>query len=800
MNIEPLNMLDFNAFKNPSKENSVIYGWIWNSPLTKESIKKQIAEFSKAGITGLYVLPLPYDFRPERIRTFLHPQYLSEDYFNLLRFAYTEAKNQGIQLWIYDEGGWPSGGACGNTARENPAAVETVLSKNNVTLNVGETYSLKQDVWAFIGKEKVIDSFTAKQEVIVSEYFLVKKTDNNPNRVDSTNESVTNTFINNTYEKYYQHLGDMFGSDISLIFTDEPAVIGGIIPEDFFNKFKAKFGYDLKDYLPVLLNPDLATTNEETLARIHYGKLVGEMFCNNFCNKLANWCKDHNIKFGGHLDLDHKPEGGAFNPNYAHIYYSHLHALSCFDVPGIDVIWNQIRMPSCEEELPTTDNAYPFYPRIAPSAAHQTGKNLALSESFGVYGDGLSFDDMRYVLNYQAIRGINAFNVFMVTSSDERNCALVERPIFTPAKPGFYNHAHFNKYFSRLSYLLRLGTPVCDTALYHPSADFFANNEIRNRAAESYTKLGCAMEDENIYFDIIDEYAIENAEVTKDGLKLGNMTYKHIVLPECKFIENHIKEKIAPFISKGEPLVATQNKKLRIMARKTENGTLWFVFNEGHNTANETLNIPANNLYRLDALLGTITKATKAEINIPSGEIAVFFVTDTTLVCDKCDAEYSIEINGFKKVSAKRTVIDNFGIKMVSVDANEIPETDFSGEITYSANFKLPNKVKKKDLYRIVLEDTQTSATAFINGKQVATFGLTPMKAQISGKDISKEGTIDITICNTSADEILSKKEFISKTFPKAEIGPYAEKAYTFEERKPPLKFGKVYIEKIQLV
>jgi hypothetical protein len=44
-----------------------------------------------------------------------------------------------------------------------------------------------------------------------------------------------------------------------------------------------------------------------------------------------------------------------------------------------------------------------FFPRLASSAARQTGHTVAVTESLGIYGDGLTHDTIRYVMNYQYI-------------------------------------------------------------------------------------------------------------------------------------------------------------------------------------------------------------------------------------------------------------------------------------------------------------------------------------------------------------------------------------------------------------
>ena len=467
-----------NIFSNPPKENNLIYTWIWNEPVNTEIINNQLEEFAKAGIKGIYILPMPKEFRPTTMKTSMTPEYLSDEFFGCVKHALEKGSELDMELWLYDEAGWPSGGACGKTVSQMPKARETVVSKRLVSLKKGEVYTASSDTIAsFVNKIRVTDGYVSDNNVEVSEYYTETASTTHPNsisRVDCTNKDVIDTFINNTYERYKEALGKTFDKTTA-IFTDEPNVIPKIIPENFFEEFYNKYAYDAKDYIYCIEDSSLAQTHEECMARIHYGRLIGELFYTNFSKNLGDWCRNNGKLFAGHLDLDHIPDGGATQG-----YFSHLHALSEFDIPGVDVIWHQIRMP--EENIPPLTEGAPFFPRIASSVAHQKGTDLALTESFAVYGDAVTPDEFRYILNYQAIRGINIFNIMLAASGYSKTSSLVQRPVFSSRKPGFYHLEHLSTYYKRLSYLLKLGEPQIDTALYMPCADFWANEEKSKKA------------------------------------------------------------------------------------------------------------------------------------------------------------------------------------------------------------------------------------------------------------------------------------------------------------------------------
>ena len=143
-------------FKNPPPDCSVVYTWIWNAPITKEGIKKQIEEFSAAGIKGIYVIAEPENFRPDKKKTYLLPDYLTDEFMQCIEYAYTCAKENKILLWLYDEVGFPSGGACGLVHKNNPESVIKIFIKNERIIRAGERYVPSENaIAAFSGKKRI---------------------------------------------------------------------------------------------------------------------------------------------------------------------------------------------------------------------------------------------------------------------------------------------------------------------------------------------------------------------------------------------------------------------------------------------------------------------------------------------------------------------------------------------------------------------------------------------------------------------------------------------------------------------
>lgn len=793
MNIMPGTQFSFDTFRSPRNEFAVTYMWFWNVAINKERVDRELAEYAKAGVESIYIVPLPKDFSPEDLRTFMDPEYLSKEFFDIVEYTLKKCISLGIKPWIYDEGGWPSGGACYNTVRENPKAKLKLIEKREITLMSDKRFYPEEGFIAlFNGKHRLPSDYIASRDCTLTAYYVTEAIQRGC-RVDYTNRSVTDTFINNTYEKYKECVGDLFGSEIPVIFTDEPGLLRKSVADREFELFEQEFGYDLRDYAYALFDNDGELSEKERRALIDHNILLGKLFKENTFEPIRDWCEKNGVYYSGHLDIDNRPYGGTVKG-----VFSMLDALRQFHIPGVDVIWEQIRYPH-GGRVPLDDETLGmgFFPRLASSAARQTGHTVSVTESLDIYGDGLTHDTIRYVMNYQYIRGINAMNFAPISFGKSRLSALMTRPNFRPEKPGFFNLKHINEYFARLSYLTRLGHAEVDTALYLPCDDFGASPDTLDDASYSFKKLGTSIEEANVAFDIIDDRGIRDATDTGEGLKLGDALYRHFAVPECKYMPEDVKEKIEKYIGIGAPTYDFNNKFLKVMTRKLDTGRLWFIFNEGIEPASEKLTLSGGkHIYRIDIMTGDMYESYAELIDLPSGEIAVYLVTDETYMSDKRQIVCSSEIKGFAESGYDRFNVTYFGINKSSCKDKAPIGDDFSGTVYYEADYELCSEPKDEDTYRIRFEDTATSATILLDGEYAANVGMRPMYANIPAKLLKKHGKITVALSNTAANEVVARRD-VNEWFPSAEVGAYIPRMTKFESRLSEIKLGRVFIEKL---
>lgn len=537
------------AFQNADTPFQPAYAWIWNDQIESAELRRRLDGLRRAGIRTVYVLPEPKNFRPERIRTFLEPDYLTDEFMRLVREAAEYALSIGMNVWMYDEGGWPSGGACGRTVEKHPRMIRKALCAREETLPAETAYVLKaNDVAAFTAENGALrrvkpgERFPEKRTLTVYGVRLGEGW-----TTDSLQDGIGEAFVRETHERYAKFLGDLFPR-VPFMFTDEPGTGSFPWPDGFAEKFLSRFGYDLRDHLPALFSLSEDASGMDARAREDYRALQGELFRANYMRPIHDWCRRNGVCFTGHLDIDHMTDGCM-----AHGYGTVLQQLREFDVPGVDVIWRQIDIP--KDGKPACYEGNGFFERFASSAAAQTGGTLAVTESFGVYGASLTGKLARFVILHQLARGVNVFNFMCLSYTPKNALALVERPEYVEEMPGFFHLRGLNDFTARASWLMQLGAPAARAALYFPARDIWAGGTRAKNAIDGFERLGQALERAQVDFDILDEEGLRMAVRDGNALTLGLARYETVLVPRGATLSDALREKLRGVDAPVKPVV-----------------------------------------------------------------------------------------------------------------------------------------------------------------------------------------------------------------------------------------------------
>ena len=516
------------------------YFWLLNEPLEEQTIKRQLQQMAACGARSVCIFPVPTDVEPDSFPTRFSPPYLSEPYFRMIRVMVEEADRLGMNFWLYDEAGWPSGGACGQVFKADPERFcMKVLTRDETTGAV----SVKKDYSGgnLGGKAPYIDVL-------------------NPDAVK--------TFIELTHERYRKHLKEYFGQTIHFAFTDEPGTAfcrpGEQLPwtDDMADVFLLRNGYDLTPFLTDLVSkpPVDGETPELTRARVDFYDTCSQLFVERYLQPIRHWCRKNGLLSSGHLRGDSAPEGNA-NQNYGHI----LRALRGLDVPGIDAIWRQtfpLRTAETDGSTPSlrekkTDSHFPKY---ASSVARQAGQPLTMTELYAVYGNGLTPAQMKWITDQQYVFGANLIvgAVFPYGNTDHHVAAF--RPHFCPSNTLWRYMDVYHCYAARLGYLLTRGRVVCDTAVYYDVRSIWAGASDQDRAVKLHFDIAGALLGAQCDFDYVDDDAIAAADIQDTSLVIGQMRYHELILPTTRWLDKSAAATISRFIDAGGKVISIAGK------------------------------------------------------------------------------------------------------------------------------------------------------------------------------------------------------------------------------------------------
>jgi len=547
-------------FASPDCLHSPAYFWLWNDVLDIAILRAQIDDMYAHGMRSICVHPFPRGFRSGKFQSRMSPDYMTDGYLAVFSNVVDHAAALGMNVWLYDEGGWPSGGACGQVAEADGAGR---YQQRHMTVADG-----------------------ASPVLVVRPYEECR--DDYPSVIE---KGAAGEFIKLTHERYEPYVGRHFGKAIRLTFTDEPTMPrerGSMLPwtADFADEFRRRKGYDPMPHVSKMLVGGRASDIVAAVWRLDYCDVASDLFAERYLDAIRGWDVSRGLMSSGHLNGEDVPE---MAPSYG--YGSLLRSYRAMSVPGVDVIWRQL--------FPETDSAQarcPPFPRYAASVAHQNGGALAMSESFGVFGDSMTPDQMKWVVDFQMVRGINMFVFGYYFLSSKGQWMLLFGPHGGPLAPWWEMERTFFRYVERMSALLASGIPVAEIAVYFDNRAFWLGGRESKAAAAMHYAAAVALDQMNCEYEFVDDDALAGAKVVNGRLRVGAMAYSTLVLPSSKWMSDAAKAKLLDFKASGGvvltgdrvaevPLTCVVNgdgaHNLRVAKRVNGNETLYFVVNEG---------------------------------------------------------------------------------------------------------------------------------------------------------------------------------------------------------------------------
>lgn len=473
---------------DPPKRFRPIPFWSWNEKLDEAETRRQIREMDAAGIGGYFM----------HARGGLQTEYMGDSWMANIQAGIEEARDTGMGAWLYDENGWPSGFGDGRVS------------------GLGEEYQQKYLRFEEVDEETTRnDGRTIINHRLGDGRLLHFFYDVNPFYVDTLDRKVTQRFLDEIYQPYFETFGEDFGEALPGFFTDEPQVSrSGIpwsltLPAQYWDMFEE----DLLVVLPQLFLP----VDDYQRTRYRFWYLVQELFVTNFTEPIYNWCTKHGAQLTGHMVLEESflaqlTSNAAVMPHY-----------EFFHMPGMDWLGRHINPPTT--------------PLQVSSVAHQLGKKQILSETFALTGWNVSFGELKWMFDWQMVRGITqlcqhleGYSLRGIRKRDYPPSLFYQQPWWDKYRP-------FNDYVSRIGMLLAEGKANFSVLVVHTQSSAWlhyddADNPGLADLFQSFLEITETLEANHVPFHYGDERILHrHGNVDGTRLVVGQESYSVVVVP-----------------------------------------------------------------------------------------------------------------------------------------------------------------------------------------------------------------------------------------------------------------------------
>jgi hypothetical protein len=465
-------------FTNPDGRYGPLPLWWWSgSPVTRERLRWQMEQLVAQQVRQAVVICLA-PTGPLFGSLADDPPFLSPAWIELLEGACEDAQRLGFQLWMYDQIGFSGANFQGRLTAANPGYAGLALAR-------GDDGGIERRVSGF-------------------DYFGVEAC------------AALRDAVHGELER---QVGHWFGSVIPGFFQDElPAM--PTWGHDFAETFAERYGYDLEARLGALFSGD---DPESARVRRDYHEHRAHLARRAFFDPLAAWFARHGMVCG----FDQRTPAREGDPvGGVGVYGDYLGTHSGYGAPGSDH-WGDAKVHS------SLAHAY-RQPRTWIEAFHSSGWGGTLEETYDWLAPFLR-------------RGATLYNPHAVYYSTVGGWWEWAPPSTCWRQPYWPSYHVFATAVARLCAVLTAGTHVCDTVLLSPTTTAQAYLTLdgplppATRANGCYHELNgvnswCAerrgvLERAGIDHDVLDEATIATATVAGAGLRLGDETYRTVVVP-----------------------------------------------------------------------------------------------------------------------------------------------------------------------------------------------------------------------------------------------------------------------------
>jgi hypothetical protein len=549
------------------------------SAVDKPNLRSSLLDFHQAGIGGVEITPI-YGVKGEETNFI---DFLSPKWMEMLEYTVHVADSLGMQVDMVLGTGWPYGGP---QVTLPFAASKLVIKK--YTLKKGGTFDseLKSDdpkekvpatllhVVAYGADGSSLDLTDSLQgdrlkwKAIETDYTLYAifsgKTGQMVKRAAPGGSGYTVDHYSEAALKVYVAPFDgafkEFEGKLRAVFNDSYEVYGTDFTPLFLTEFEKRRGYDLKLYLPQLL--DKADGEIGNRIKSDYRETLAELLLHSFDEPWTQWANNKGIK----TRLQAHGSPGNLIDLYAAADIPECETFGSmpYDIPGL----------RREKEDIREGDADPVMLKFSSSAAHIAGKKLTSSESFTWLRDHFktALSQCKPEAEDLLLNGIN--HLFLHGSTYSPNKA--EWPGWK-----FYASVNFNanntiwedapslfSYITNCQSVLQEGQPDNETLLYWPIYDIWGQNmegslffqfKIHSLSewlhGTPFYNTTVKLMEKGYGLDFISDNYIAKARVEGGKIILPGGSYSSLVVPDCEKMPLATLEKLMSLKKAGGQII-----------------------------------------------------------------------------------------------------------------------------------------------------------------------------------------------------------------------------------------------------
>ena len=351
---------DIKVSQNKYKINPIIHGWTADVDLILDAVE----DFGFGGVVTNVPGNNGFTTNPDNVKK--------------LSAITEKLRERGLEYWIYDEVGYPSGQAAGLTLAGHPELkakgmymrkFEAFLTPEKFDYSADETadgivYAVKYEmdltdnVEAKIlfdtAKPMEFDGKTVKIDLNAGEIayvFIVRdgyegthsvhNVSSRKKYINILSDDAVERFLKVAYDPIYECDKSIYGGS-KAVFTDEPSLMTALarpyetlnyalIPYEktLFDKFTKRYGFDVRPLLPLLYED---TDPRSFGIRRKFYELIGEIAASTYSGKINEYCLAHGTVFSGHYLAEENV--------YEHVmdYGNYVYVLEKTGYPGMDIL------------------------------------------------------------------------------------------------------------------------------------------------------------------------------------------------------------------------------------------------------------------------------------------------------------------------------------------------------------------------------------------------------------------------------------------------------------------------------